>query len=208
VSATPPQVDRRTPRRSLLALELAAEGCTACPLHRDATQTVFGEGASRARLMLIGEQPGDQEDLAGRPFVGPAGRLLDDALGAAGIDRSRAYVTNVVKHFKYERSGERKVRIHKKPTRGEVEACRPWLDRELEVVRPQVVVLLGATAAQAVLGSSFRLTQHRGEWLHWERPGLLTATVHPSSVLRSRHRRQARDDLVADLRFVADELGV
>jgi DNA polymerase len=167
---------------------------------------VFGEGTTRARLMLVGEQPGDREDLAGRPFVGPAGRLLDEVLVEAGIDRTSTYVTNAVKHFKFVRPPERKVRLHKTPTRDEIAACRPWLDQELAIVRPRVVVLLGATAAQAMLGSTFRLTQHRQEWLDWDREPLVTATVHPASVLRSDDRARARASLVADLRFVADAL--
>jgi uracil-DNA glycosylase len=185
----------------------AASGCTACPLFRDATQTVFGEGPLRARLMLVGEQPGDREDLAGHPFVGPAGRLLDEVLEEAGIAREAAYLTNVVKHFKFERATGRKVRVHKTPSRSEVEACRPWLHAELGLVRPDVVVVLGATASQALLGPEFRLTRHRGAWLEWDLPPALTATLHPAAVLRSRDRRQARAELVADLRFAASALG-
>src|ERR671933_898148 len=150
-------------RRSLDALREAAAGCRGCHLWRGATQTVFGEGLKRARLMFVGEQPGDKEDRAGKPFVGPAGRELDGALEAVGIDRRDAYVTNVVKHFKFEERGRR--RIHQTPKRFEINACRPWLDEELRQVGPEALVLLGATAAKALLGSSFRLTQHRGQLL-------------------------------------------
>jgi DNA polymerase len=187
--------------------ELAAEaaGCRACPLWRDATQTVFGEGPPGAELMLVGEQPGDQEDRAGRPFVGPAGRLLDDALAEAGIDRDDVYLTNAVKHFKWKARGKR--RIHDKPSWGEVGACRPWLDGELAAVEPRVLVLLGATAAQGLLGRSFRVTQSRGVPL--EDTGLaphVLATVHPSSILRERDddaRHAARGAFVDDLRAAA-----
>ena len=164
---------------------------------------MFGEGLKTAKVMLIGEQPGDSEDLAGRPFVGPAGRLLDEALEAAGIPRDEAYVTNVVKHFKYTTRGKR--RIHDKPTRYEVEACRPWLGAELEVVQPDIVVLLGATAAQALLGSSFRVTKARGQVLETELAKHTFATVHPSSVLRApddEMRREAREAFFADMKLV------
>jgi uracil-DNA glycosylase len=178
-----------------------AASCTRCPLYAAATQTVFGEGPVRPRWMLIGEQPGDQEDLAGRPFVGPAGRILDRALTAAGIDRDDTYVTNAVKHFKFESRG--KARIHKKPDRSEVAACRYWLDREFELVEPALLVLLGATAAQAVLGPSFRVTRDRGQVI--EREGLppLVATIHPSAVLRGDDREAMFEGLVADLRIAA-----
>jgi uracil-DNA glycosylase len=194
-------------RSSLTALREAAAGCRGCHLWEPASQTVFGEGRKRARLMFVGEQPGDQEDRQGRPFVGPAGRELDRALEAAGIDRSDAYLTNVVKHFSFEERGRR--RIHQTPKRFEVEACRPWLMEELRVVDPHVLVLLGATAAKALLGSSFRLTQHRGEFLDSDLAELVTATVHPSSILRgpSEERDARRESLVEDLRFVADALG-
>jgi uracil-DNA glycosylase len=194
-------------RSSLTALREAAAGCRGCHLWRPASQTVFGEGPKRARLMFVGEQPGDQEDRQGRPFVGPAGRELDRALEAAGIDRSDAYLTNVVKHFSFEERGRR--RIHQTPKRFEVEACRPWLMEELRVVDPHVLVLLGATAAKALLGSSFRLTQHRGEFLDSDLAELVTATVHPSSILRgpSEERDARRESLVEDLRVVADALG-
>lgn len=186
-----------------------AEGCQACDLWRNATQTVFGEGRAGAPLMLVGEQPGDREDLAGHPFVGPAGRVLDEALEEAGIARDDAYVTNAVKHFKWTARGKR--RIHGKPNRQEVTACRPWLDAELAAVDPQVVVALGATAAQALLGPSFRLTQHRGEDLDGTgiAPHVL-ATVHPSSVLRvpdPADRADARAALIDDLVVAARLLG-
>ena len=191
-------------------LAKAAQTCRGCVLYRDAEQTVFGEGSRRAAMMLIGEQPGDQEDRHGRPFVGPAGRLLDKALAAAEVDRDRLYVTNAVKHFKFTRtSGTR--RIHKTPSRTEVVACRPWLFAEITSVEPQVVVLLGATAAQALMGSGFRLTAHRGEELHLPAepdlgvdPSVVT-TAHPSAVLRGPTEERAKtfDALVADLRFAA-----
>src|ERR671922_2136434 len=194
-------------RPDLDALRAAAAGCTACDLYRDATQTVFGEGATGAEVMLVGEQPGDGEDKAGRPFVGPAGRLLDEALEEAGIDRRLAYVTNVVKHFKFERRG--KLRLHKKPNAEEIHACRPWLQAELEVVRPRVLVLLGATAAQALLGASFRVSRQRGEFLDSDLAPRVLATVHPSSILRApddEARALAYKGFVADLVVVAEEL--
>jgi len=194
-------------RRSLTALREAAQGCRGCHLWRGASQTVFGEGLKRARVMLVGEQPGDKEDRAGKPFVGPAGRELDRALEAAGIARDEAYVTNVVKHFKFEERGRR--RIHQTPKRFEIEACKPWLDKELEVVEPEALVLLGATAAKALMGSSFRLTQHRGELLDSELAPIVTATVHPSAILRApddESRYAERDALAEDLRVVAKAL--
>jgi uracil-DNA glycosylase len=169
--------------RSLPQLRDAAVTCTGCDLYKNATQTVFGEGTRNAEIMLVGEQPGDQEDLEGAPFVGPAGRLLDRSLESAGIDRRKVYVTNVVKHFKWTERGKR--RIHKKPSMAEITACRPWLDAEIEAVRPKVVVCLGATAAQAVIGREFRVSRQRGEFVEREDMPLLTATVHPSSVLRA-----------------------
>lgn len=190
------------------ALRSAAAGCTACDLYRDATQTVFGSGAADAEVMLVGEQPGDGEDRAGQPFVGPAGRMLDQALTEAGIDRDLAYVTNVVKHFKFERRG--KLRLHKKPSATEVHACFPWLEAELAVVRPRVLVLLGATAAQALLGSSFRVSRQRGEFLDSDLAPRVLATVHPSSILRApdeEARALAYKGFVADLAVVAEELG-
>jgi uracil-DNA glycosylase len=193
-------------RPTLESLRAAAAGCTACPLHETGTQTVFGEGRRGAEVLLVGEQPGDREDGEGRPFVGPAGRLLDEALEEAGIERSAAYLTNVVKHFKWQPRGKR--RIHQKPNGAEVAACRPWLDAELEVVRPTALVLLGATAAQALLGRSFRVTQHRGEPVESELAPLVTATVHPSSILRASDEDRAaqRAAFVADLRGVAKGL--
>jgi uracil-DNA glycosylase family protein len=185
------------------------DGCRACDLWARATQGVFGEGSPSARLMLVGEQPGDREDLAGRPFVGPAGRVLDEALAAAGIDRVDTFVTNVVKHFKWRPSGKK--RLHDKPNREQVRACRPWLDLELELVRPEIMVLLGATAAQAILGSSFRVTADHGKLLDPELPGgpRRLATLHPSAILRARtpaDREDMRRALVADLAIAAGAL--
>jgi uracil-DNA glycosylase family protein len=188
-------------------LREAASGCRACPLWRNATQTVFGAGAARAPVMLVGEQPGDREDRAGEPFVGPAWRILDRALAAAGIEPRRTYKTNVVKHFKWKPRGKR--RIHQTPSKAEVEACRPWLDAELERVRPEVVAILGATAAKALLGSSFRVTRSRGELLEVGFAPAAVATLHPSAILRApedRDRAEAFDDLVADLGVVAKSL--
>ena len=193
--------------KSLQALREEAAGCRACPLWETGTQTVFGEGSARATVMLVGEQPGDQEDLAGRPFVGPAGRLLDEALETAGIDRASAYVTNVVKHFKWEARGKR--RIHAKPAWSEIAACRPWLDGELEAVRPAVLVCLGATAAQALLGRQFRVTKQRGAWIESDLAEHVTATIHPSAILRQRtdeDRHREMDAFVSDLRLVATVL--
>ena len=186
---------------SLSVIAKAAKTCTACHLHRRATQTVFGEGPKNAALLLLGEQPGDQEDLAGTPFVGPAGKLLDRALEEAGIARDDVYVTNTVKHFKWEPRGKR--RIHKKPNSREIAACRPWLEAELRLVRPKLLVCLGATAAQAIFGPSFRVTRERGKVLASEIATRVLATVHPSSLLRqpdeeSRAREYAL--FVADLR--------
>jgi DNA polymerase len=192
---------------SLKALRDAAASCRACPLWETGTQTVFGEGAARATVMLVGEQPGDQEDKAGLPFVGPAGRLLDEALEAAGIERKSAYVTNVVKHFKWEARGKR--RIHAKPSWSEVAACRPWLDGELEAVRPTVLVCLGATAAQALLGRQFRVTKQRGTWIESDLAEHVTATIHPSAILRQRtdeDRRREMAQFVEDLTLVASVL--
>jgi DNA polymerase len=187
---------------TLERLREAAAGCRACPLWEKGTQTVFGEGGREAAVMLVGEQPGDKEDLAGRPFVGPAGALLDRALEEAGIDRSLAYVTNAVKHFKWEPKGKR--RIHAKPNWSELAACRPWLDAELEVVKPQVLVLLGATAAQSILGRQFRVTQHRGEVVETELAPQVVATIHPSAILRQRDDESRKREYGA---FV-DDLGV
>ena len=192
----------------LQELREAARGCTACELYRVGTQTVFGEGPAQARIMLVGEQPGDREDIEGHPFVGPAGGLLDTALERAGIARDDVYVTNAVKHFRWEEQRGKR-RIHKKPALAHVRACAPWLRAEMRVVRPEVVVLLGATAAQAVLGNRFKVTQHRGTFVESELDALVTATVHPSSILRSRdeqERRVALDGLVHDLAFAAAAL--
>jgi uracil-DNA glycosylase len=193
-------------RPTLDSLRQAAARCTGCALYRTGTQTVFGEGSPSAEIMLVGEQPGDREDLEGRPFVGPAGRLLDEALAEAGIDRSAAYLTNVVKHFKWQPRGKR--RIHQRPNAGEIAACRPWLDAELAVVQPTALVLLGATAAQALLGPSFRVTKHRGEPVESELAPLVTATIHPSAILRAadEDRAKERTSFVADLRRVAEGL--
>jgi len=193
---------------SLAELRAAAGGCRACELWRTGTRTVFGEGAERAGVMMVGEQPGDREDIEGRPFVGPAGRVLDEALERSGIERDLVYVTNVVKHFKWRPRGKR--RIHQKPNLEEVRACRPWLDAELALVRPRVLVCLGSTAAQALLGRDFRVTRERGRFVESPLADRVTATVHPSSILRAGDgdaRRAAMEQLVADLRVVARELG-
>lgn len=168
---------------SLSSLKAAAADCRACDLWKKGTQTVFGDGRSRAIVMFVGEQPGNEEDLTGKPFVGPAGRLFDNALEEAGIDRKQTYVTNVVKHFKWEPRGKR--RIHKKPNAQEVAACRPWLEAEVALVKPRVIVVLGATAAQALLGPKFRVTKQRGEFLEYALAPYVMATVHPSSILRA-----------------------
>jgi uracil-DNA glycosylase len=186
---------------SLTTLKNAAKTCTACHLYKRATQTVFGEGAKGAKLMLLGEQPGDQEDLAGKPFVGPAGKILDRALEEAGIERGDVYVTNTVKHFKWEPRGKR--RIHKKPNSREIAACRPWLEAELRVVRPGLLVCLGATAAQAIFGPTFRVTRDRGKVFESELAPKVVATVHPSSLLRQpdeESREREYKLFVADLR--------
>src|SRR5215211_5948709 len=188
-------------RLSLASLREAAAGCQACPLWRTGTQTVFGEGEARSELMLVGEQPGDREDREGHPFVGPAGRLLDEALEEAGIDRTRAYVTNVVKHFKWQARGKR--RIHAKPAWSEIAACRPWLEAELTVVKPEVLVCLGATAAQALLGRSFRVTRERGRPIASDLAPNVVATIHPSAVLRADDREKEFRGLIDDLRVVA-----
>ncbi|MFH8764504.1 UdgX family uracil-DNA binding protein [Streptomyces althioticus] len=196
-------------RGGLPALRKAAASCRGCPLHRDATQTVFGAGKATARVMLVGEQPGDQEDRQGTPFVGPAGHLLDRALADAGIDPAEAYLTNAVKHFKFTRAEPRKRRIHKAPTLREMTACSPWLAAELKAVKPELLVVLGATAGKALLGSSFRVTRVRGTLLEEEihgRPQRLVATVHPSAVLRSDDRDAAYQGLVSDLKTAARAL--
>jgi uracil-DNA glycosylase len=195
-------------RKTLKRLREAAARCKACPLWESGTQTVFGEGLKRSRLMLIGEQPGDREDREGKPFVGPAGRELDRGLDQAGIDRGEAYVTNVVKHFKFEERGNR--RIHKTPKRFEIDACLPWLNEELKLLAPEAVVLLGATAGKAILGASFRVTKERGQPIDSDLAPLVTATIHPSAILRAPDeaaRRAERDAFAADLRLVADALG-
>jgi uracil-DNA glycosylase len=189
---------------SLTKLREAAAGCQACDLWRTGTQTVFGEGKREAEIVFVGEQPGDQEDQQGKPFVGPAGRVLDEGLEEAGIDRALAYVTNVVKHFKWEPRGKR--RIHAKPNWAEIAACRPWLDAELEALKPKVLVCLGATAAQALLGRQFRVTKQRGVPVESDLAPHVLATVHPSSILRQESeeaRQAAMDDFVADLKVVA-----
>jgi uracil-DNA glycosylase len=188
-------------------LREAAAGCRACPLWRDATQTVFGAGPARAELMLVGEQPGDREDREGAPFVGPAGTLLDRALQQAGIDPAAIYKTNVVKHFKWKPRGKR--RIHQTPSKLEIDACMPWLRAELERVKPEAVGLLGATAAKAVLGSGFRVSRQRGELLEVDFAPAAVATYHPSAVLRAQddEREEAFSDLVADLRVLARATG-
>jgi uracil-DNA glycosylase len=194
-------------RPTLKTVADVAGGCKACDLYKRGTQTVFGEGPKGASLMLVGEQPGDAEDLAGHPFVGPAGKLLDRALEDAGIDRRSVYVTNVVKHFKWEPRGKR--RIHAKPNAGEISACRPWLETEIALVRPHALVCLGATAAQALLGKSFRVSKQRGEFVASSLAPLVIATVHPSSILRApddESRRAEMERFVADLKKVAEEL--
>lgn len=194
--------------RTLAKLRGAAQGCRACDLWRNATQTVFGAGTETARLLLVGEQPGDQEDVAGEPFVGPAGRLLDRALEAAGIAREEVYVTNVVKHFKWRRAPSGKRRIHQRPDRAEVEACRPWLAAEVARISPELVICLGATAAQANLGKSFRVTREHGQVLESDL-GPTMGTIHPSAVLRAADdaaRRATFDGLVADLRGAVEWL--
>jgi DNA polymerase len=194
--------------RTLSAAREAARDCRACDLWKTGTQTVFGEGAAKAELMFVGEQPGDQEDLSGHPFVGPAGKLLDRAFEEVGIDRRSVYVTNVVKHFKWEPRGKR--RIHKKPNAGEIAACRPWLDAEIALLKPRAIVCLGATAAQALLGRTFKLTAHRGEFIESALAPIVLATVHPSSPLRApdeetRRRETAR--FIDDIRSVITRLG-
>ena len=191
-------------RPTLSKLRAAAASCTACHLHELGTQTVFGEGSQDADAVFVGEQPGDQEDLAGRPFVGPAGHVLDEGLAAAGIDRSQVYVTNAVKHFKWEPRGKR--RIHQKPNWAEMNACRPWLEAELAVMQPDVLVCLGATAAQSLLGRQFRVTKMRGVRVESELAPSVVATVHPSSILRvpdEGARQEAMRDFVRDLKAVA-----
>ena len=191
-------------RPTLPKLRGAAAGCQACDLWKTGTQTVFGEGSPHARVVFVGEQPGDKEDLAGKPFVGPAGAILDKALVAAGIDRKEVFVTNAVKHFKWEPRGKR--RIHKRPNQLEIAACRPWLNAEIAVTKPQVIVLLGATAAQSLLGKNFKVTQHRGELIPSDLAPYLFATVHPSSILRApdvEARHEAMRLFIEDMKKVA-----
>jgi uracil-DNA glycosylase len=189
---------------TLEQLRNEAAACRACDLWENATQTVFGEGAEHSRLMLVGEQPGDQEDLQGKPFVGPAGKLLERALDEAGIDRRKVYLTNAVKHFRWIGRGKR--RLHEKPNAGQIRACRPWLEAEIEAVRPRLIVLLGATAAQSMMGPAFRVSRQRGEVLPSPFGVPVLATVHPSSVLRAtddESREAAMSSFVADLRVAA-----
>ena len=191
-------------RKTLSAFRNAAADCKACDLWERGTQTVFGEGARRAEVVFVGEQPGNEEDLTSKPFVGPAGRLLDDALSEAGIDRAQTYVTNVVKHFKWEPRGKR--RIHKKPNAREITACRPWLEAEIALVKPKVIVCLGATAAQALLGPKFRVSKQRGEFIKSTLAAYVVATVHPSSILRApddETRRTEKRLFIADLKRIA-----
>lgn len=195
-------------RITLPSLRQAAGSCRGCPLYRDATQTVFGEGKAGARVVLVGEQPGDEEDRTGRPFVGPAGRLLDELLGRAGIDRSDAYVTNAVKHFKWTPRGKR--RIHAKPSAGEITACRPWLESELGLLRPDALVVLGASAARSLLGPAFRVTRSRGEIFESPWAPITLATLHPSALLRiteEEERQAARLEVTRELALVAAALG-
>lgn len=197
------------PRPTLSSVRAIAKGCKACDLYTRGTQTVFGEGPATAKIMLVGEQPGDAEDLAGHPFVGPAGRLLDQGLQEAGIDRGLVYVTNVVKHFKWEPRGKR--RIHAKPSAGEISACRPWLETEIALVQPRVLVCLGATAAQALLGKAFKVSKQRGEFVPSSLAPLVTATVHPSSILRAPDDNTRREEMrrfVQDLKKVSAALGL
>lgn len=192
---------------TLPRLREAATECRGCHLYEGATQTVFGEGLKKAKVMFVGEQPGDREDVEGKPFVGPAGRMLDRALVEAGIDRSEVYVTNVVKHFKYTMRGKR--RIHQRPDREEIAACRPWLEAELSQVQPQVLVCLGATAAKALLGPQFKVTRQRGDFVDSELAPRATGTVHPSSILRApdeEARHRAYQDFVEDLKIIATAL--
>jgi len=196
-----PGAERFMPaRRTLAAMREAVQGCRGCPLYRDATQAVFGEGPPQARLMLVGEVPGDEEDLQGRPFVGPAGKVLDQALAEAGIAREDAYLTNVVKHFKWEPSGKR--RLHKKPNRWEVSACVPWLDAEIARVAPEVLVAMGATAAQALFGPEHRVSVQHGEPVPFDRAPYATSTLHPSAVLR----RPTEEDRVAEYQRLVEDL--
>jgi uracil-DNA glycosylase family protein len=202
-----PVPDLLPPRPTLPAVSTIAKHCKACDLYKRGTQTVFGDGPSRAAVMLVGEQPGDAEDLAGLPFVGPAGRLLDKALAEAGLDRKIVYLTNVVKHFKWEPRGKR--RINAKPNSAEINACRPWLETEIALVKPRILVCLGATAAQALLGRTFKVSQQRGDFVPSPLAPLVTATVHPSSILRAPDDESRREEMrrfVEDLKKVASAL--
>jgi uracil-DNA glycosylase family protein len=192
-------------RLSLASLRSAVQQCKGCPLHENATQAVFGDGSANADVMFVGEQPGDFEDVTGAPFVGPAGKIFDRALEEVGIDRKQTYVTNAVKHFKWKARGTR--RIHDKPSWTEQMACRPWLEAEIAVVKPQALVLMGATAAQSLLGKSFRVTQSRGQPIESDLAELVTATIHPSAVLRADDREEMFAGLVDDLRLVANYAG-
>lgn len=211
-SSTRSQAESSAPVPQVLTLEnlqRASKTCKACDLWKLGTQTVFGEGPSKARVMFVGEQPGDYEDRVGHPFVGPAGRLLDEVLVEVGIDRAEVYVTNVVKHFKWEAAQRGKRRIHKKPRHSEIEACRPWLDAELKVVKPEVLVCLGASAAQALLGKDFRVTRDRGKPIPSDLAPYVMATTHPASILRapdSNEREKARMEFTRDLKKIADLL--
>ncbi len=198
---------RTTDGATLAELRESAAECKACDLWRNATQTVFGDGVENPDIVLIGEQPGNQEDLQGKPFVGPAGKILDRALEQAGIERHTIYITNIVKHFKWTRKG--KLRIHKKPRADEIEACRPWLDAEIALLKPKLIVCMGATAAHALLGSKFRLTQHHGEFISTSLKPPIIATVHPSAILRAstdEDRQSMMDQFVVDLRAAARKL--
>ncbi|MCU1336525.1 MAG: transcriptional regulator, Fis family [Bryobacterales bacterium] len=193
--------------KTLPALRNAVQKCKACDLYKNATQAVFGAGPASARIVFVGEQPGNEEDKQGLPFVGPAGKLLDRALVEAGIDRSEVYVTNVVKHFKFEERGKR--RIHKKPNSAEINACRPWLEAEISVIKPKIIVCLGATAAQAILGRTYRLTKERGKFTQHEWAPYVSATIHPSAILRApdeEQRHQQFQDFVADLKQIKNKL--
>jgi uracil-DNA glycosylase len=207
MARTPTAAELIPDRPTIPRMREAAAGCRACPLWKSGTQTVFGDGKRSASLVLVGEQPGDREDIAGKPFVGPAGRILDQALETAGISRSSAYVTNAVKHFKWRPSGKR--RLHQTPRANEIEACKPWLEAEIAVIKPKALVCLGATAAKALLGSQVRITRDRGRPLESDLAPLAIATAHPSAILRLRddeERRAAREELVADLTLVARAL--
>lgn len=195
--------------RTILSLREASQSCKGCDLWKNATQTVFGEGHSRPSIMLIGEQPGDKEDVAGHPFVGPAGRILDEALAAAGIDRADVYVTNAVKHFSWAPAERGRRRIHKKPRYSEITACRPWLDAEITVTHPEVIICMGATAAQALLGKEFRVMRDRGKFVPSALDPYVMATIHPSSILRAQDdesRRAQKEAFITDLRSAASQI--